>query len=68
MSWRRFQVLVKGLSPTSATVSRLNADRYIGASKGPRAHVVATPKAAQTAFEAAFKPPDPPTPKRRKKA
>ncbi len=57
MSWRRFQILVKGLSPQSATVTGLNSHHYIGGGKrGERVNTVAGPQAAQSAFEAAFKP------------
>ena len=56
MSWRRFLILIKGLSPNSATVTSLNADRYIGSKNGERVNTVAGPKAAQAAFEAAFGP------------
>lgn len=59
MSWRRFQVLVKGLSPTSATVAKLNSHHQIGGGKrGERVNSVVGPKAAQAAFDAAFKPAD----------
>ena len=40
----------------SATVTSLNADRYIGSKNGDRVNTVAGPKAAQAAFEAAFGP------------
>ena len=57
MSWRRFQVLVKGLSPQSATVAKLNSHHQIGGGKhGGAVSTVVGAKAAQAAFEAAFKP------------
>jgi len=55
MSWRRFQVLVRCLSPGSATISRLNSSSYIGSSKRERVRTVAGAKAAEAAFQAAFK-------------
>lgn len=30
LSWRRFMVLLRGLSPNSATITQLNASRYFG--------------------------------------
>lgn len=58
MSWRRFDVLVRGLSPHSATINQLAARRFIGG-KGKRGRVneVTDPKAAQRTFEALFRPP-----------
>lgn len=55
MTWRRFMVLVRGLSPNSATVAKLSAKRYMG----KRDDVVAlqTPEAAERAFTALFGPP-----------
>lgn len=34
MSWRRFQVLIRCLSPQSATVTKLQGERYIGQKAG----------------------------------
>ncbi len=57
MSWRRFQVLVRCLSPGSATVAKINAGKYIGA--GRDAHradnTVTGTKAAEATFQALFK-------------
>lgn len=59
MTWRRFMILLRGLSPNSATVVRIHSTRSIG--KGEkRVHKVMGAKATQTAFEALFKPPTPP--------
>ena len=33
MSWRRFQVLVRCLSPNSSTVAKLTAGDYIGSKR-----------------------------------
>ena len=55
MSWRRFSVLVRCLSPGSATVARVTADNFIG-STGERVNTVEGPKAAEAAFGALFKP------------
>lgn len=54
MSWRRFMTLIRGLSPNSATASKLAARRYMG-----KANVVEvrTPEAAERAFTALFGPP-----------
>lgn len=49
MSWRRFQVLVRCLSPHSATVTRLTVRHEIGSRKGAAVRVT-TPEAAQAAF------------------
>ena len=53
MTWRRFQVLVRCLSPNSATVARLHAQTYIGGKRAPV--VVEGAKAAEAAFQALFK-------------
>lgn len=47
-------VLLRCLSPQSATINKLNAGEYIG---GKRSDVVevTSPKAAEQAFQAAFK-------------
>lgn len=55
MTWRRFLVLVRGLSLGSATVSAMRAQHQPGRAKGAAVAVVG-PKAAQRAFEAAFAP------------
>lgn len=52
MSWRRFGVLVRCLSPGSATVARITAGNYIGSRK---VNTVAGAKAADTAFDSLFK-------------
>ena len=51
MSWRRFQMLLRGLSPNAALVARLEATRGRA-----RNNVVAitTTEGAQRAFEAIF--------------
>jgi hypothetical protein len=53
MTWRRLLVLVKGLSPNSATYAAMNSRVEFG-SHGERVNTVTTPKAAQDAFVAAF--------------
>jgi len=53
MTWRKFRVLLRCLSPQSATITRLNADKYIG-SRGHAPATVNTPEAAEAAFKAAF--------------
>jgi hypothetical protein len=53
VSWRRFQVLLRGLSPNSATVARLHMDIEMGR-RGEKVHTVAGPKAAQSAFVSLF--------------
>ena len=55
MTWRRFRVLLKCLSPQSATLTRMSSEKYIGGAPHERAHVVSGPKAAEAAFQAAFK-------------
>lgn len=57
MSWRRFLVLLKCLSPSSATIAHLTAERFLGQRDTHKINVVAGAKAAQRAFEALFKPP-----------
>lgn len=52
MTWRKFRVLLRCLSPQSATITRLNADKYIGSKA--QTNLVATPEAAEAAFQAAF--------------
>lgn len=64
MSWRRFQVLVRCLSPNSATMNRLSSGTYIGKEK---VNTVAGPKAAEAAFKAKFATPPPSKPQRAKK-
>jgi hypothetical protein len=58
MSWRRFVVLVRGLSPNSATAAKLSSHAYIGAkSFAQRVNVMETPAQAERAFSALFGPP-----------
>lgn len=54
MTWRRFQVLVRCLSPHSATIAKLQSGQYFGQGRGA-AVTVESPKAAEAAFQAAFK-------------
>lgn len=54
MTWRRFSVLVRCLSPGSATVARITSGQYIGGGRD-RVNTVVGPKAAQAAFESIFK-------------
>lgn len=63
MTWRRFNVLLRCLSPNSATVFHLTAEREMGKSTS-KVNVVAGAKAAQRAFEALFKPRSRPAPAR----
>jgi hypothetical protein len=58
MSWRRFAVLVRCLSPASATVAKISSGQYIGSGSAAhgRAKTVAGPAAAEAAFQAQFKP------------
>lgn len=56
MTWRRFMVLVRGLSPNSATVTHLNARQYIG-KRQSNVVEIKTPEAAERAFAALFGPP-----------
>ena len=53
MTWRRFIILVRGLSPNSATHAAMASRTEFG-SKGERVNTVTTPKDAQRAFVAAF--------------
>lgn len=57
MSWRRFSLLVRCLSPNSATINHITAGSYIGSgpNAGQRVNTVEGPVAAQAAFEALFK-------------
>lgn len=62
MSWRRFCVLLRCLSPGSSTIAKLQADRsaFEGANPNRRREPTVTvkdPVTAQRAFELAFKPP-----------
>jgi len=58
MSWRRFIVLVRCLSPNSATISHLTSGQYIGSGKyRERVNVVEGKAATQAAIEALYKPP-----------
>jgi hypothetical protein len=56
LSWRRFIVLLRGLSPASATVAAHAAGRYIGKSR-EQVREINDRAAAQAWFEATFKPP-----------
>jgi hypothetical protein len=58
MSWRRFQLLIRGLSRNSATVTKLTANQHIG-SKAERVKEVVGKKQAEAAFDAIFPPPPP---------
>lgn len=51
MSWRRLLVLLRGLSPYSATVIAMRTFK-----RTPRVFTPQTPEAAQRAFVAAFAP------------
>lgn len=53
MTWRRFIVLVKGLSPHSATVTAMQSRQEFG-TKGERVNTITDPKQADRAFVAAF--------------
>ena len=53
MSWRRFIVLLKGLSPHSATITAMSNRQEFG-SKGERVNTITDPKQADRAFVAAF--------------
>lgn len=52
MTWRRFAVYARGLSPNSATIARVRSQQYIGGQKAVAP--ISSPKAAQRAFEALF--------------
>lgn len=54
MSWRRFLVLLRCLSPNSATVTRIQGDRYLGR-KGEKENTVVGAKATEQAFQSMFK-------------
>jgi hypothetical protein len=54
MTLRRFMVLVRGLGPNSATTTRLQARRYMGAQS---VREVSTPEEARSALSAIFPPP-----------
>ncbi|CAN5751042.1 hypothetical protein BH23CHL7_BH23CHL7_17350 [soil metagenome] len=55
MSWRRFLVLLRGLSPNSATVTAHAQRSYIGKKREPVLEINDR-AAAQAWFEATFKP------------
>jgi len=58
MTWRRFQVLLRCLSPQSATLTRMQSKQYIGSGrKGEAVKTIEDPKAAEAAFMAAFATP-----------
>jgi hypothetical protein len=54
MSWRRFLVLLRGLSPQSATVAASSSRAQFG--KGGKVNEVTSTKAAQQVFDALFRP------------
>ena len=54
MSWRKFQVYLRCLSPQSHTVTRLQAEQYIGANK-PKENLVEGATAVDHAFDMLFK-------------
>jgi len=56
LSWRRFMVLVRGLSPNSATVTKVQEHRR-KFSGTDQVNVMRTPEEAQAAFERLFAPP-----------
>lgn len=53
MTWRRFLVLVRGLSPNSSTAAAITSRQEFG-SRGEKVSVITDPKAADQAFVAAF--------------
>jgi hypothetical protein len=53
MTWRRFIILVRGLSPHSATATAVSSRQEFG-SKGETVNVITTPEQADRAFVAAF--------------
>lgn len=56
MTWRRFHVLIKCLSPQSATVSRIQSTRFIGGKPREKVQAPVGTKEAQRAFESIFGP------------
>ena len=56
MTWRRFLILVRGLSPNSATIAHFRGRHSIGA-KGTSVRTIDTPQAAEAAFNQLFAPP-----------
>jgi hypothetical protein len=62
MSWRRFSVLVRCLSPNSATVAKLSSGQYIG-QRRQQAKAVAGKDAAERAFQSLFGPERAPQPR-----
>lgn len=56
MTWRRFMVLIRGLSPNSATVTALRASVYMGR-KPEEVIEITDPKQAERAFTVLFGPP-----------
>lgn len=54
MSWRRFMVLVRCLSQQSATIQKLQSKEFIGGKRNDVIEVT-SPKAAEQAFQAAFR-------------
>lgn len=55
LTWRRFLVLVRGLSPNSATVARLTASRTVGAKRPER--LSRSPEESERVFDSFFGPP-----------
>ena len=53
MSWRRFCVMVRCLSPNSATVTHINSHRYIGKKRESVAPVIGA-KAADDALRTLY--------------
>lgn len=53
ITWRKFLILIRGLSPGSATASRVNSRQEFGR-RGEKVNVITTPKAADQAFVASF--------------
>lgn len=68
MTWRRFQVLLRCLSPQSATLTRMQSKQYIGGGKGEKTVSLDNPKAAEAAFMAAFATPKGAKPRRKRRA
>lgn len=54
MSWRRFLILLRGLSPQSATVAASVSRTQFGKPR-EKVNTVVGAKAAQTAFDSLFK-------------
>ncbi len=54
MTWRRFLVLLRGLSPNAATVTALQSRVQFGRTKA-EVNEVATPEQAQSVFETLYR-------------